>query len=631
MKKILYLFFMFLSLQCLGQLSVSNSQNALTSSGYVEVIYNSTNTTNLTVADHIKYNLVSKQIGTAIIPDISTGYTSTLNTNSLGRFLLEANKTYILEGDIGDVTSTGTGTYINYRWFNSDNGIEIASGTGGANVIGAILSNTNSGRTTAKCSFTPTVATRVELRIQTINGVTGYGGQFAANKATARIFVIDNKTSLSVNSNYFNNLQGAATVNTLDNTNYNQNWNWSSATTQSPLIISAPLLTTGSLLTLTPAQNSVGLLNNGKLINNVGTTTSNSSILATGSINDYLEVKIKNTSTGIQAQSGFTAEADNGSSTSGFAWLGINNSTFNFPTTYNAGVVNDVTLVGSGQDLIVANANQTKSIKFQTGKSTTPFFNDRLTILNGGNVGINTTTPVTTLQVNGSQGGSIVNISTSTYTVGVLDYHIRLTAATNQTLTLPSAASFTGRFIIISNPTGYNKTCSSFFGIDQVTSTVILSYEMGAILQSDGTNWNKISSSGEKSCKYYRNLPFLQWSASSIIIGNLEIVCSSNIAGVGATISLRTVGGLASMTASGYVYKYVNNVLSAETGLTPNLTTTYSVLNGATTAITGQNQRIEVYIHDSGSSGATNLGMWTITFLNGRNNDLSVSAEYQKP
>ncbi len=126
-----------------------------------------------------------------------------------------------------------------------------------------------------------------------------------------------------------------------------------------------------------------------------GVTTVNSIINATGSINDYLQFNVQNTSTGIQAQSGYSATADNGTATSGFAWMGINNSTFNFPTSYNIGLANDVSYIGSGQDMYIANAHTSKSIIFSTGKTTTPFFNERMRITNAGNVGIGTPTPST--------------------------------------------------------------------------------------------------------------------------------------------------------------------------------------------------------------------------------------------
>ena len=124
-----------------------------------------------------------------------------------------------------------------------------------------------------------------------------------------------------------------------------------------------------------------------------GVTTVNSEVNATGSIDDFLQYNIQNTSTGTKAQSGYSATADNGTATSGFAWLGINNSGFNFPSTYNIGVANDVSYIGSGQDMYIANANNTKSIIFSTGRATpSPFFNERMRILNNGHVLVNTAT-----------------------------------------------------------------------------------------------------------------------------------------------------------------------------------------------------------------------------------------------
>jgi hypothetical protein len=384
-----------------------------------------------------------------------------------------------------------------------------------------------------------------------------------------------------------NNISPATAIGAINHLNFAQTWNWSTATTQTPLTISAPALTTGSALTVTPATNAIGITNNGRLVNNAGTTTNTTPVLVTGSINDFLEVKVKNTSTGIQAQSGFTAEADNGSATTGFAWWGINNSTFNFPTLYNAGVINDVTLVGSGQDLIIANANQTKAIKFQTGRSTTPFFNTRMTILNGGNVGINTITPTSTLQVAGSVSNNINNQAGATYTVLATDYHVRLSGAINQTVTLVSAVGVTGRRYIISNPTGYLKAISPIRDLNQVATTIINSHECFTI-QSDGTNWNKISSSNEKfdiQSKYFTSGAF---TTGSLIVGGLEFSINSASIGIGTFLQVRGVGTKATSDNYTMVVSRLTSgaTLSGET-LNPSIAAAYVAVQTATTAING--------------------------------------------
>jgi len=175
-----------------------------------------------------------------------------------------------------------------------------------------------------------------------------------------------------------------------------------------------------------------------------GVTTTQSVVNATGSINDFLQYNVQNTSTGTQAQSGYSATADNGNATTGFAWLGINNSAFNFPTAYNIGIANDVSFLGSGQDLYVANANNSKSIIFSTGKAASPYFNERMRITNAGNVGIATATPAANLDVNGSFKlgsigtvlGSILKTSVSITDNTSFDY----TSCRTETITITGAA-----------------------------------------------------------------------------------------------------------------------------------------------------------------------------------------------
>jgi hypothetical protein len=258
----------------------------------------------------------------------------------------------------------------------------------------------------------------------------------------------------------FSSLTNANNPNTLDNGAHIQTWNWSTGNGANLLSLVATSLTAGSLLTLQPGSNGIGLTCNGRINSVMGPITNTTAQSLSASINDFMELKVSNISATANAQSGFTAESNTGSPTSGFAWMGINNSAFNNPQTYNAGVAGDVTFVGSGQDLILANASQSKAIKFQTGKNSTPFFDDRMTILNSGLVGINTITPVNTLDVVGSIGLNSRIDNAAAVTVLVTDHLISLNSATTQAITLLPAASYPRTIIKLINRAGVVKTTS---------------------------------------------------------------------------------------------------------------------------------------------------------------------------
>lgn len=71
---------------------------------------------------------------------------------------------------------------------------------------------------------------------------------------------------------------GVAQTNTIDNTNFSQIWNWSTATTQSPMSISANALTTGSAMNVSTSSASLNSTNG--LINVANTSASTNGILA---------------------------------------------------------------------------------------------------------------------------------------------------------------------------------------------------------------------------------------------------------------------------------------------------------------------------------------------------------------
>ncbi|ANO47992.1 hypothetical protein B0A78_05545 [Flavobacterium columnare NBRC 100251 = ATCC 23463] len=202
-----------------------------------------------------------------------------------------------------------------------------------------------------------------------------------------------------------------------------------------------------------------------------GVTGRQTLVNATGNINDFLQFNVQNTSSGLQAQSGYSATANNGTATSGFAWMGINNSGFNFPTAYNIGGANDVSYVGSGQDMHIANANNTKSIIFSTGTALTPFFNERMRITNAGNVGIGTTNPTTKLHINstGSPALRIVDGSEGSGKMLVSDANGN---ATWQSSNLPLISAFQGMIIPICANVSVNSTGSFVTTISGVNTTV---------------------------------------------------------------------------------------------------------------------------------------------------------------
>jgi hypothetical protein len=159
-----------------------------------------------------------------------------------------------------------------------------------------------------------------------------------------------------------------------------------------------------------------------------GTTLKQTAINAVGSINDFFQFNIQNTSTGTGAQSGFSATADNGTATTNFAWIGINNSAFSSVQPYNIGGAGDVEFLGAGNDMYIANNSTTKDIIFSTGKIAASYFDERMRIKNSGLIGIGTASPTEKLTV---AGNIMIGAQADTATTG------SSTATTN-----PAAGTF---------------------------------------------------------------------------------------------------------------------------------------------------------------------------------------------
>jgi hypothetical protein len=141
-----------------------------------------------------------------------------------------------------------------------------------------------------------------------------------------------------------------------------------------------------------------------KLKVDAGTTTSKNVISGYGSIDSYLQLNIKNSSTGTSASSDVVATANNGDENGGYIDLGINGQNYN-QAGYNIGGANDGYLycMGagiSGGNLTIGTGTSGKVIKFHTGGTTSS--QERMRIDGTGKVGIGSTSPNSILEVNGA-------------------------------------------------------------------------------------------------------------------------------------------------------------------------------------------------------------------------------------
>lgn len=132
------------------------------------------------------------------------------------------------------------------------------------------------------------------------------------------------------------------------------------------------------------------------------TNTSVSAVVASGTLNNFLQFDCKNNSTGSAAQCGYAATENIGDTTHDFMYMGVNNSAFWSPAAYNIGGPHDVSLLGEAGDMFLANGTTTtKNLYFLTGGVSTST-NLRMTILGTGNVGIGTSSPYAMLSVAGN-------------------------------------------------------------------------------------------------------------------------------------------------------------------------------------------------------------------------------------
>lgn len=127
-----------------------------------------------------------------------------------------------------------------------------------------------------------------------------------------------------------------------------------------------------------------------------GTTTSVNAIKATGSINNYFQLNIQNTSTGASASSDIVATANDGTETNYFVDMGINGSGYSSPS-FTIGDAHDGYLYSLGDDFAIGNAATGRDLKFFTNGTLAA--NERMRVTSAGNVGIGVTAPEQPLHV----------------------------------------------------------------------------------------------------------------------------------------------------------------------------------------------------------------------------------------
>lgn len=133
---------------------------------------------NLVVGDHIKFENVLYEKGTLVTLDISSPYSSSANTDSIGRYKLKSGSTYQLNAQITNLVLNRHDGYVTLQWFDSDANTALGqpikvSGTGGP--IGDIKAGFGS----VKAFSSPTVDVRVELRVTGLNEVISFDTSYS--------------------------------------------------------------------------------------------------------------------------------------------------------------------------------------------------------------------------------------------------------------------------------------------------------------------------------------------------------------------------------------------------------------------------------------------------------------------
>lgn len=152
--------------------------NILTNTSIMHGYLFNTQSTNIAVGDHVKFDNSAFTRGTAITLDTSSTYSNAANIASIGRVTLAAGKTYKLTAVACTASFSSTSAYLGLKWYNNT----ASTFLGTVNTWwGSSFTYTSGG--TAAAYITTTVSTRVELRINAVSNLTQLYGTSDSNSA----------------------------------------------------------------------------------------------------------------------------------------------------------------------------------------------------------------------------------------------------------------------------------------------------------------------------------------------------------------------------------------------------------------------------------------------------------------
>ncbi len=458
-------------------LRVFGANNGLVLTGgsyaYVEVISTPQNVIN-TVDTY-------QQALTANVNANSTAYVNTGLSVSL-----IAGKTYEIAAVLSGYVNTGNNAddYMYARLFNVTSGAEIPQTetivTSGRSETGGFKPGSGSG--TIIKQYTPSVNTtiRVEVRMTATSGVSTaelYGGTAGRSYLTVKQLGSTASTGLALN-----NILGAMAAGSLDNANYVQVWNWSTATTTATTTglfsLSGNSLVSGNLLHLNTASASstaLALKVNGATAFQYGSDFATTTAYAHNvDFGNTSSVRVNAASAAFQGITGITGGDDgriitlvNASSTAAFTL---------FNATTSSAVANRI-ITGTGADLTIA-ADASVLLSYDPTAA-------RWRVIGGSGGGSSQTTFAT-------------QSSSQTLPASTFGTTQKLNAASgNLTITLPTAVGQSGKFIeFVKTDNSANSARLVGTGSEQIASTTSLflySQNDAVTVRSDGANWQVVS------------------------------------------------------------------------------------------------------------------------------------------